>query len=66
MHLQHLHVHRRAEGLFGFGNIAHEIDVSADASKRDVEKREPRKYLTCLHLIQNRFKNTSIWSMMIV
>jgi hypothetical protein len=39
MHLQHLRVHRRADGLFGFGNIAHEIDVSADASKRDVEKR---------------------------
>ncbi|KAJ4270450.1 hypothetical protein NW762_002132 [Fusarium torreyae] len=41
MHLRHLHVHRRADGLFGFGNIAHEIDASADATKRHVEKKEP-------------------------
>jgi hypothetical protein len=43
MHLQHMHVHRRAEALFGFGNIAHEIDAS-DAEKRHVEKREPREF----------------------
>lgn len=44
MHLRHVQVHRRADGLFGFGNIAHEIDVSSDVAKRHVEKREPRKY----------------------
>lgn len=43
MHLQHMHVHRRAEALFGFGNIAHEIDAS-DVEKRHVEKREPREF----------------------
>ncbi|KAM0362543.1 hypothetical protein ACHAP4_001288 [Fusarium culmorum] len=56
MHLQHLHVHRRAEGLFGFGNIAHEIDVSADASKRDVEKREPQAVKTVFKTIEATFE----------
>ncbi|UZP45763.1 hypothetical protein NXS19_013575 [Fusarium pseudograminearum] len=56
MHLQHLHVHRRADGLFGFGNIAHEIDVSADASKRDVEKREPQAVKTVFKTIEATFE----------
>ncbi|KAG8667200.1 hypothetical protein FPOAC1_012025 [Fusarium poae] len=56
MHLQHLRVHRRADGLFGFGNIAHEIDVSADASKRDVEKREPQAVRTVFKTIEATFE----------
>ncbi|KAM0206460.1 hypothetical protein ACHAQI_008187 [Fusarium lateritium] len=55
MHLQHMHVHRRAEALFGFGNIAHEIDAS-DAEKRHVEKREPQAVKTVFKTVEATFE----------
>lgn len=55
MHLQHMHVHRRAEALFGFGNIAHEIDAS-DSEKRHVEKREPREFYFIFIYVKVNFK----------
>ncbi|KAH6958791.1 hypothetical protein DER45DRAFT_238386 [Fusarium avenaceum] len=55
MHLQHMHVHRRAEALFGFGNIAHEIDAS-DSEKRHVEKREPQAVRTVFKTVEATFE----------
>ncbi|KAM0343973.1 hypothetical protein ACHAPU_008031 [Fusarium lateritium] len=55
MHLQHLHVHRRADGLFGFGNIAHEIDAS-EAKKRHVEKRQPQEVKTVFKTVEATFE----------
>ncbi|KAJ4131511.1 hypothetical protein NW768_005701 [Fusarium equiseti] len=56
MHLRHVQVHRRADGLFGFGNIAHEIDVSSDAGKRHVEKRQPQAVKTVFKTIEATFE----------
>ncbi|KAF4999143.1 hypothetical protein FGRMN_2671 [Fusarium graminum] len=55
MHLQHLHVHRRADGLFGFGNIAHEIDAS-EAKKRHIEKRQPQEVKTVFKTVEATFE----------
>ncbi|KAK2676070.1 hypothetical protein RAB80_008256 [Fusarium oxysporum f. sp. vasinfectum] len=56
MHLRHLQVHRRADGLFGFGNIAHEIDVSSDGSKRHVQKRQPQEVRTVFKTMEATFE----------
>ncbi|KLP02044.1 uncharacterized protein Y057_776 [Fusarium fujikuroi] len=56
MHLRHLQVHRRADGLFGFGNIAHEIDVSSDGSKRHVQKRQPQEVRTVFKTLEATFE----------
>nr|RBQ93458.1 hypothetical protein FVER53263_04181 [Fusarium verticillioides] len=56
MHLRHLQVHRRADGLFGFGNIAHEIDVSSDGSKRHVHKRQPQEIRTVYKTMEATFE----------
>ncbi|KAF4485630.1 variant sh3 [Fusarium agapanthi] len=56
MHLRHLQVHRRADGLFGFGNIAHEIDVSPDGSKRHVHKRQPQEIRTVFKTMEATFE----------
>ncbi|KAF4984368.1 hypothetical protein FZEAL_436 [Fusarium zealandicum] len=45
MPIRHAHLHRRGDGLTGFGLIAHEIDDASDAIKRrHVHKREPREF----------------------
>ncbi|KAF5020503.1 hypothetical protein F66182_7466 [Fusarium sp. NRRL 66182] len=56
MHLRHLQVHRRADGLFAFGNIAHEIDDASDATERHVEKREPQAVRTVFKTIEATFE----------
>ncbi|KAF5538451.1 variant sh3 [Fusarium napiforme] len=56
MHLRHLQVHRRADGLFGFGNIAHEIDVSSDGSNRHVHKRQPQEIRTVFKTMEATFE----------
>ncbi|KAF4455814.1 variant sh3, partial [Fusarium albosuccineum] len=56
MHIRHLHLHRRDEGLFGFGNIAHEIDGASDTKKRHVEKREPQAIKTVFKTLEATFE----------
>ncbi|KAJ4310361.1 hypothetical protein N0V84_011009 [Fusarium piperis] len=56
MHVRHARVHRRADGLFGFGNIAHEIQGSADTEKRNVEKREPQVIRTVFKTLEPTFE----------
>ncbi|WAO85547.1 SH3 domain-containing protein [Fusarium falciforme] len=55
MHARHARVHRRADGLFGFGNIAHEIQGS-DTKKRHVEKREPQVIKTVFKTLEPTFE----------
>ncbi|KAF4445936.1 hypothetical protein F53441_10356 [Fusarium austroafricanum] len=55
MHLRHSQVHRRADGLFGFGNIAHEIEVP-DAKKRYVHERQPQQVKTVFKTMEATFE----------
>ncbi|KAM0426158.1 hypothetical protein ACHAPT_008502 [Fusarium lateritium] len=56
MHIGHARVHRRADGLFGFGNIAHEVQGSSDTKKRHVEKREPQVVKTVFKTLEATFE----------
>ncbi|KAM5348378.1 hypothetical protein ACJ41O_008202 [Fusarium nematophilum] len=57
MPIRHLHLHRRDDGLSGFGNIAHEIGDASDAMKRrHIEKRDPQAVRTVYKTLDATFE----------